>query len=406
MATYSQIEKLLAQQAQTIKTELKKEVLETMVENVVTKVVAQLKTNIEEDVTKAIEPVKISQDKTEAEVARLRSDLATLASRMDGQEKEIRDGHSSPPAAQDPAAISQSAAGRGQRPAGEDQKIQNMFREANSTLTFSPMAEEDWKQLTARLVEEEQMDVKQAEMEAGYRMVEEYLAQEMRMKSEHVQDVMDLVETWWPKGKAGWNAMVVRFRDVDIVDWVLRGKAKMRRGVEGVNKPVVENWVPGGLYKRYNAVRSAAYRIRQRDGLRTRINFGTSDFTLVTRRDGKDHWSAPVALENLPDFLLSDTVAALAREQRSPTQAPGRARYGGTAPREKRTLEASPGLSPLRKEPRTNPEATGDGQGTEGSSEEQISGEDERDSDDETIKNNEDNITGRKKRTSRKETGV
>ena len=38
--------------------------------------------------------------------------------------------------------------------------------------------------------------------------------------------------------------------------------------------------------------------------------------------------------ENLPDFQLSDVVASLTREQRSPTVAPGRARYGGTAPRQ------------------------------------------------------------------------
>jgi hypothetical protein len=261
------------------------------------------------------------------------------------------------------------------------------------------MAEEDWRQQTTRLVEEEQMDVKEAEREAGFHMVEEYLAQEMKMKGEHIQDVMNLVEDWWPKGKTGWNAMVVRFRDEDIVDWILRGKGKMRRGVEGANKPVVENWVPGGLYKRYNAVRSVAYRIRQRDGLKTRINFGKNDFTLVTRKDGKENWSAPVALEkeNLPEFQLSDTVAALAREQRSPTQAPGRARYGGTAPRaEKRPLEASPGLSPSAKEMR--PEVGVDGGQGDGDDEKSIS-EDENYS----RSNQDKNVTARKNKQKARE---
>ena len=125
---------------------------------------------------------------------------------------------------------------------------------------------------------------------------------------------------------------------------------------------MVENWVPGGMYKRYNALRSVAYRLRQKDGLKTRINFGMNDFTLVTRKDSRDHWSAPVPLEAeaLPDFQLSDLSAALAREQRSPTVAPGRARYGGTASRQgKRLRVASPGLSPCGKELRVEVEEGG-----------------------------------------------
>ena len=87
-----------------------------------------------------------------------------------------------------------------------------------------------------------------------------------------------------------------------------------------------------------------------------------NDFTLVTRKNNSDHWSAPVPLEAeaLPDFQLSDVSAALAREQRSPTVAPGRARYGGTAPRQgKRLRVASPGLSPSGKEPRVEEEEGG-----------------------------------------------
>ena len=256
----------------------------------------------------------------------------------------------------------EATASGGRRPAREEVKVKEMFREANSTLTFSPIAEDDWRQLTTRLVEEENMGLREAEKEAGNRMLEEYLAQEMGMKEEYIEDVMSQVESLQPKVRTGWNALVVRFSDEAIVDWILRGKGKMRRGVEGPDKPVVENWVPGGMYKRYNALRSVAYRLRQKDDLKTRINFGMNDFTLVTRKDSRDHWSAPVPLEaeSLPDFQLSDVSAALAREQRSPTIAPGRARYGGTAPRQgKRLRVASPGLSPSGKEPRVEEEEGG-----------------------------------------------
>ena len=262
-----------------------------------------------------------------------------------------------PRAPMEPRAPGPTAASGGQRPAGEKERIKELFREANSTLTFSPVAEEDWRQVTTQLVEEEDMNQREAEKEAFYRMVEEYLAQEMMMKEEHIHDVMSQVEYVRPKGRNDWNALVVRFVDADIVDWILRGRGKMRQGVEGPNKPVVENWVPGGLYRRYSALRSVAYRLRQRDGLKTKINFGSNDFSLVTRKDRRDPWSAPVSLEmeNLPDFQLSEVAATLAREQRSPTMAPGRARYGGTAPRTgKRLRVASPGLSPNGKEARVD----------------------------------------------------
>ena len=78
------------------------------------------------------------------------------------------------------------------------------------------------------------------------------------------------------------------FKGEAIVDWILGGKGKMRRGVEGANKPVVENWVPSGLYKRCRALQRVAYRLRQRDCLKTRIDFGMNDFTLLTRNESRD----------------------------------------------------------------------------------------------------------------------
>ena len=118
----------------------------------------------------------------------------------------------------------EATASGGRRPAREEVKVKEMFREANSTLTFSPIAEDDWRQLTTRLVEEENMGLREAEKEAGNRMLEEYLAQEMGMKEEYIEDVMSQVESLQPKVRTGWNALVVRFSDEAIVDWILRGK--------------------------------------------------------------------------------------------------------------------------------------------------------------------------------------
>jgi hypothetical protein len=343
MATVEQIQQLLDQQAKTLKNDLKKELIETMVESVVTKVVIQLKTTIDDE----MKPVKARQEKTEVDVAQLRTDLETLSSRVDRREEE-RVVHPAP--APDQAA----APAVGERPEEEGEAIRRLFREANSCLTFSPITEEDCRELAHRLEVEEEMEQSVAERTALRRMVEEFLAEEMLMADRHITEVMEQVTDIWPKGKKDWNGVIVRFQCEETAGWVLRGKGKMRQGVEGRNKPVVENWVPGGMYRRYNAVRSIAYRIRQKDQMKTRIDFGKDDIQLLTRKDNRDRWSAPVSLENenLPSFQLSPTVVSLQREVRSPTLAPGRARYGGAADG-KRPLAASPGHSPARKEPRT-----------------------------------------------------
>ena len=56
-------------------------------------------------------------------------------------------------------------------------------------------------------------------------------------------------------------------------------------------------------------------------------------------------------MTNLPGFQVSGQWAVPSREVRSPTQAPGRQRYGGMSSRsEKRALSTSPGQSPNNKQ--------------------------------------------------------
>ena len=134
------------------------------------------------------------------------------------------------------------------------------------------------------------MGLREAEKEASNRMLEEFLAQEMMMREEHIEEGMGQVEYLQPKVRTVWNALIVGFKDKAIVDWIIRGKRKIRQGMEGANKSLVENWVPGVMYKRYNVLQSVANRLRQRDGLKIRINFGMIDFTLVTMKDSRDYY--------------------------------------------------------------------------------------------------------------------
>ena len=58
---------------------------------------------------------------------------------------------------------------------------------------------------------------------------------------------------------------------LDTSLWILKGKIKLRTGLVGDNKLVVENWVLDGIYKMYNIVRSLAYKYRCENKLKTQI---------------------------------------------------------------------------------------------------------------------------------------
>ena len=352
---------------------LEKKIVDTMVEKVVEKVVIQMRGTVETEVDKAMKPVTEGQAKTDAAVLKLAADLEALSNKVNCQQgegtKESRESlnlnieeqagnQSYVHALRTGEGIQPKKSGKSEK---EEENIRNLFRKANSTITVGPNTEEDWKVLVSDLQREEHMDKSQAEIEAFRRMIEEYLELEMSMQQRHITEVMNQVVGIFPMRRSSWKSLVVEFDSPDIVDWILRSKGKMRQGVEGDSKPVVQNWVPDGIYRRYNAIRSLAYRIRHEEKLQTRIIFGENDFLLVTRRNKDDFWGKPVPLTNLPDFQISSSLKVLDREVRSPTLAPGRARYGGAGARkEKRLLSVSPGHSPSSKQSKTSAESSDD----------------------------------------------
>ena len=347
---------------------LERKIVDSMVEKVVEKVVTQMKGTVETEVDKAMKPVKDSQAKTDAAVTKLAAELESLASKVNNQDgmrrKEIltnKEQASSYVKAVITGESIQPNRSGDQEPEKDEMEIRNLFKKANSTITVGPNTEEDWRELVSVLQREERMDEKQAEREALGRMIEEYLEMEMAMKVIHIKEVMSRVVDIAPIRRSGWKSLVVKFDSPDIVDWILKGKGKMRQGVEGESRPVVQNWVPDGIYRRYNAVRSAAYKIRHEEKLQTRIIFGEKDFQLVTRRNKDDFWGEPVPLSNLPDFQISASLKVLDRGEKSPTLAPGRARYGGAGARsEKRSLSTSPGHSPINKQSKVSDEISDD----------------------------------------------
>ena len=99
-----------------------------------------------------------------------------MASRKRCSEADRQAGQSNRPTSQskEPAATARG----GRRPAVEE--IKEIFHQANSTLTFKPIVEGVWRQLTIRLVEEENLGLREAEKETGNHMLEEYLSSPRR----------------------------------------------------------------------------------------------------------------------------------------------------------------------------------------------------------------------------------
>ena len=143
--------------------------------------------------------------------------------------------------------------------------------------------------------------------------------------------------------------------------WVLQGKAMMR---QGENKPVLENWVPDGMYRRYIAVRCLACKQQHKNKVKTQIRFGQNDFTLMVIKTRNDFWQ-PVPMSDLPDFQPYKRLGRKTKQVRSPTRALGRPKYGGTVGRiDKRALSMSPGYSPESKQSKPNPENSSSDSGT------------------------------------------
>ena len=111
-------------------------------------------------------------------------------------------------------------------------------------------------------------------------------------------------------------------------------------------------------------MRSLAYKQRHENKVKTQIGFGQNDFTMMVRKTRNDFWQ-PVPMSDLPDFQPYKRLGRKTKEVRSPTQALGRLKYGGTAGRiNKRAFSMSPGYSPDSKQSKLNPESSSSDSGT------------------------------------------
>ena len=90
------------------------------------------------------------------------------------------------------------------------------------------------------------------------------MEQEIGIQGRHLKEVIDQVVDIFPKNNGDWKTLAVRFEHRDEAEWILRGKIKLRKEVVGQNRSVVENWVPYGLCKQYNGVRSLAYKFQRK----------------------------------------------------------------------------------------------------------------------------------------------
>ena len=189
MATVEQIQALLDKQAEKIGKDVENKVTEKMADNLVKKVVENLKpvlmNHIEDQVAKAVDPVIKMHKKTDSLVSKLVNDLAHLTSKVDSQEDEMKKRHDEDEKKkkdeseikkkkeederrkrkdedetrkrkeEDEMRKRQEDGGMRKRDDGAESKVKELFKEVNSTLTFSPITEEDWKALSDKLRSEQ-----------------------------------------------------------------------------------------------------------------------------------------------------------------------------------------------------------------------------------------------------------
>ena len=61
-------------------------------------------------------------------------------------------------------------------------------------------------------------------------MVEEFLEQEMGIKGRHLEEVIEQVVEIFPNTKIDWKTLAVRFENIALAEWILRGKIKLKQG--------------------------------------------------------------------------------------------------------------------------------------------------------------------------------
>ena len=237
--------------------------------------------------------------------------------------------------------------------ASEDkqEKTRSIFATAKRVVGLRPITKEDVKECKEKMDESGENEGKsegRKEDDARVEAIEQFLVKEMKMTRDDIKTMG--VERIFAPAKDDWDTLYVKLDSEAEVSYLMAFKQYMRRGVEGVEKAEVINYIPRELFTRYKAITKIGNEARYRSGktINFRVTFGDEDFRLQYKTRGSKYWDAPVPLpEDLPAVEHQ-----LPRGNRSPGEAPGRRPRDQEQERlnkRERSASASTGLTPPNK---------------------------------------------------------
>lgn len=147
--------------------------------------------------------------------------------------------------------------------------------------------------------------------EAKWMEVKSYLKCEMKLLPS-VINRLNIVRIF-PPAKQDWNVLYVEFASDHDVDTIFSYTKNMIKKDHRVIR-----WIPKQMYERYRAVEGLAYKLRQEQGLKTRVKIGVTDLVLSTRDPKLTVWSNYILPDNLPEIHLEQLPSSSVQTRMNP----------------------------------------------------------------------------------------
>ena len=290
------------------------EVAVTVRDKVAETVRAELTNTLRAEIASAVAPLNVAQkelveeiEATKSKVSEMIIDNADTKSKIEDLQRQMisiqREKNLPPsmpvnPPVAPPTGFSAERApppsgSQGPSPSIASQPALQVLHNAKKVLGFSPITAEDISYLKVQHATED-------DARAMHLSIKEFLGCEMKVPS-YVLDTITIIKVFPPaKSPTNWKTLYAEFQDSSTTDLINQYVRNLRPGRN------VSIYVPHSLFPRFAAIRDIEHSYRNGEiRHKTRIKYGTSDFTLLVKpRDTDSSWKY-VSLSSLPPLQLS-----------------------------------------------------------------------------------------------------
>jgi hypothetical protein len=276
-------------------------------------ILAMIRSGVEKEVIAAMKPIEERiemQEKVNQELHRklsaLHQQLETIKEDRNSQEgfpalpePQVQQGHHEGHQSDEKRRqFMNKGWGRGQViRSSEEVMKEDLCAAARKVIGFSPIG--------SRMLELQMNSYGARDMEEAKLMeVRSYLKCEMKMLPSAI-DNLDIIRIF-PPAKQEWNVLYVEFGSENQVDTIFSYTKNMVKKDHRVIR-----WIPKQMYDRYRAVEGLAYRLRQEEGLKTRVKLGRTDLVLSTRQPESSVWYNRILPNNLPEVNLEQFTSSI-----------------------------------------------------------------------------------------------